>query len=123
MKKSIFVILCLSILILGNVYAETYVCLDKTTGEVRGTIDIKPTAVPDWAKRYILVEADNSYQGLKHYEIKYENQILRKATQAEIDTYLDQETQNIIDLKKQDFLKWLDDADVQAKVKNIKSTP
>lgn len=67
--------------------AKIYVALDKSTGEAKRFVDIDEKVIGDWAKNFIMIEADESYRGKEGYEIKFENQKLRFATQIEIDTY------------------------------------
>ena len=87
MKKILMTVLILGFLV-TNAQAELYVTLSKTTGEPQGTVNINEKAVADWAESFILVEAGKEYQGKHGYEMKYENQELRLATQEEIDEYL-----------------------------------
>ena len=68
-------------------YSEIYICLDKESGDVRGMVDIKPDTVGDWAKTYVMKEANESYRGKQGYEMKYVNQKLRLSTEKEIADY------------------------------------
>ena len=67
--------------------AEWYVCLSRVDGSPQGGVSIKPEALADWSKDYIMIEADETYRGKHGYEMKYSNQKLRHATEGEIDTY------------------------------------
>lgn len=118
MKIILFVILITSFYLTAN--ADIYVCLSKTDGSPQGVVDIRPEALPDWAENFIMIPADESYRGKQSYEIKYKNQKLRHATQAEIDDYL-----NSIKPKteKEKFLEMLEDKDIKTKIKEIKNLP
>lgn len=107
--------------------AKVYVTLDNLTGEPTGSASISDKAVADWAKNFILIEADKTYQGKNGYEIKYDNETLRHATQIEIDTYLQQQEQNQQNIEneknKQILLDLLDNESVKTKIKDIKNQP
>ena len=127
-KKLIYVLIVFSLITIFlsmDASAKIYCLFDKETGEGHGATSIREDYVPDWAKKFILKEADKSYKGKKGYEIKMESGKLRHATQEEIDFYLaqkEQEQQNAINAKKkQEFLEWLSDEDVKTKIKDIKN--
>lgn len=82
------IILIFSVLMLTS-YAEAkmYVCLDRSTGEPVGTVDIREQAIGDWSKQLIMIEADEAYRGKQGFEIRFEGQKLRKATDNEISSY------------------------------------
>jgi hypothetical protein len=82
MKKLLIVIGFLFIASLAR--SEVYVCFDKETGDAVGMVDIKPDTVGDWAKTYVMKEADESYRGKQGHEMKFENKKLRLATEKEI---------------------------------------
>lgn len=82
MKKIILITVVLFIASFAE--AKVYVCLDKSTGEPKGMTDIDEKTIGDWAKKFVMVEADESYRGKSGSEIKYEDQKLRHATEAEI---------------------------------------
>ena len=123
MKTILLVILIVSFCLTAN--AKTYVLRDKLTGSPVGVASISEKHISDWAKKFILTEADETYKGKQSYEMKYESGKLRHATTQEISDYLtaqEQEQQNIISAKeKKKFLKWLEDDDVKTKIKNIKN--
>ena len=98
--------------------ADMYAVFDKETGECRGAVDIKEDYVPDWAKKFILKQADESYRGKQHYEVKLENGSLRLATQQEIDDHLDSIKPPT---EKEKLLALLEDEDIKTKIKNIKN--
>lgn len=87
--------------------AKVYVALSKQDGSPSGMVDINEKNVGDWSKKFIMIEADESYRGLQSYEIKYEDQKLRKATQAEINAYLNAQTAEQATKKKEDTLSTL----------------
>ena len=122
MKIILSVILIVSFCLTAN--ADPYVTINKTTGEPAGFANISSKAVADWAKKHILVEADESYRGKHGWEIKYENGNLRHATEQEIANYHAQKEQEAEQAaaarKKQDLSNLLDDEDIKTKIKNIK---
>jgi hypothetical protein len=65
-------------------FGQMYVAIDKETGEVKGTVDVRPENIGGWAKIYIMKMVDESYRGKKGYEIKFEGGKLRPATPSEI---------------------------------------
>lgn len=78
-----------------------YVCLDKVTKQPKGMVQIDNLKVKDeWDKTHILIEVDDSFIGKLSYEIKYENDKVRLATQVEIDIYKAQEDARIKDEAK-----------------------
>ncbi len=119
MKQVLFTILIVSFCLTAN--AKIYVALDKTTGEPRGTINIKLEAVADWAEKFILIEADESYRGLHGYELKYKNEKLKKATQAEKDAYKAERKAEQDARRKSDALETL--SLTQSDIDKIKNLP
>ena len=121
MKKMTLIVIIFCLLCL-TAEAKTCVLRDKLTGEPVGTASISDEAISDWAKNFILVEADESYCGKHGHEIKYENGELRHATAQEISNYLaqqEQEQENAIKAKKkQELLDLLEDIDVIDKIKD-----
>jgi len=85
MKKILFTLVIL--MFCYQAEAKVYCLFDKTTGEGKGTASIKEDYVSDWAKDFILKEADESYRGKHGHEIKLENGKLRKSTEQEIAAY------------------------------------
>ena len=85
--KGLIVLIALILTIPFSAQAVIYVALDKESGEVKGMVDISPDSVGDWAKTYVMKEADESYRGKQGYEMKYVNQKLRMATEKEITDY------------------------------------
>lgn len=121
MKK---IILVIAICFMAQLsFAATYALFDKETGECRGTASINEDYVADWAKNYILKEADSSYQGKQGYEVKLEGGKLKHATKGEIDAYIaaqEQASQDAVNAKrKQELLDLLNDEDVGIKIKDI----
>lgn len=94
-----------------------YVTLDKVTKEPTGVVNILPKALPEWEAKFDLIEVDESYRGKHGYELKYENNQIRFATQQEIDDYLDSIKPKT---EKEKFLDMLKDPDVKAEIKKIK---
>ena len=105
MKKLLFVIGLL--LIASIAEAKIYVCLSKTDGTPQGAVDINETAIADWAKKFTMIEADESYRGKQGYEMKYQGQKLRHATEQEISDYKQTQEQSSEALKKASVLATL----------------
>jgi len=114
MKKALIALLVIVCFCL-TAEAKLYVTLHKITGKPQGTVSIADEIVADWAENFILVEADESYRGKQGYKIKYETEILRHATQEEIDAYLDSIKPKT---KKEQFLEMLNDEDIVNKIKD-----
>lgn len=111
MKKISFVVIIVSICIISflicmstSSWGEIYVPIDKETGNPNGMVDINPDSVGEWAKKYNMKKADESYRGKQAYEIKFENSKLRHATKEEIDAYKLEEENKIKALRKQSLL-------------------
>lgn len=68
-------------------HAKLFVAMNKADGSVQGTIDIQEDDIADWTQKYLMTPADESYRGLMPYEIKYQGNKLRKATEQEIEKY------------------------------------
>lgn len=123
MKKILLVVVVMC-MFMQVASADLYVTFSRETGEIMGTASISDEGVLEWTKKHILKKADESYRGKQPYEIKYEDGVLRLATQEEIDTYKTdikaEKDQVINDKEKEKFLKWLDNVDVKTKIKNIK---
>ena len=66
-------------------------------------------------------EADDSYRGLKGYEIKYQGQKLRKATQQEVDDYKKDKKDKLDKAEKDSALKVL--GLTQSDIDKIKNLP
>ena len=79
-----YLILAVMILVPVFCYSDIYVAIGKETGICQGTVDVQPDSIGDWAKIYTMKKADESYRGLKGYEVKFEKGKLRKATKEEI---------------------------------------
>jgi len=122
MKKLIIIVTL--ILLATTCEAKIYVCLDKQTGEPKGTTDLDPKNISQWASQYTMIIADESYRGLKGYEIKYENQTLRKATPQEIAQYEEEQEALLEADSKEKALKTLGltDEDIE-KVKKLPKNP
>ena len=120
MKKILLAIIM--VLIACSAEAKIYVCLDKSTGEARGSADIDPKNIGGWANQFAMIEADESYRGLQGYEIKYENQTLRKATDQEIADYKQAQSDSIQAKKKQDMMDTLGiTSDTLTSIKSMKA--
>ena len=65
-----------------------YVLLDKETDAPLGAVDISSAELSNYQSKYTIIEANETFRGKLSYEIKYENEEIRLATQQEIDTYL-----------------------------------
>ena len=117
--KKIILIVCL-VLLASTCEAKMYVCLDKKDGTPQGTADIADINIADWATKYILITADESYRGLNGYEVKFQNQKIRKATKQEVDEFFDKQAQDVEKKKKEDALKatGLTDKDI-GKIKKL----
>lgn len=120
MKKTIFTILIL-VFMVTLAEAKIYVCLDKTTGEARGTVDINEKAIGDWAKQFIMIESDEDYRGKKGFEIKFEGQKLRQATKKEIDDYNKTQADIVNEAQKKKALETL--GLTEADITKIKAIP
>ncbi len=125
MKK---ILLATALIFLFNqlALAELYVAFDRETGEIKGVTSVSEEHVLDWTKKCILRKPDNpeEFRGKHRWEIRYEDGKLRLATEQEIADYLalrEQEQQQAVEAKeKQKFLDWLEDEDVETKIKEIK---
>jgi len=105
MKK--IILIALMMLVVNFAEAKVYVCLDKGDGSPQGMVDIDETVVGDWAQRFIMIEADESYRGFQGHEIKYSGQKLRKATQKEVEDYEVENLKKSKEAKEKDILESL----------------
>lgn len=88
MKKILFTVLCL-VCITNLSEAKMYVCIDKKTDEVKGTVDILEKNFNEWSKNFIMVEADENYRGKKSYEIDYGNGKISLSSKGDISKKLE----------------------------------
>ena len=119
--KIIFLILLFS-LVTRLSFADLYVVLDEH-GQPNGTAQVKDEYLSKWKQEYTMIKVDESYVGKHGYEIKYENNRIRHATKSEKEAYKqaqeDKNKQREIDM----WLSKLDNAEIKAKIKDIKNNP
>lgn len=65
-----------------------YAIVDKNTNEPLGTLEICSDEIEDYSKNYKIFEVDKSFRGKFGYEIKYEDDTVRLATEEEKQNYL-----------------------------------
>lgn len=114
-------ILLILLLLSGVCYADDYVVVKN--GKALGTVAIKDEALPEWEKDYEMIPASLEFVGKHHYELRYENNEVRLATEQEINDYYAQLEQEKENFEIQKLLSKLDKKEIQDKIKAIKKMP